>query len=342
MPSEFEPVTANPTVTQRAADWIAGQQQPHGLLKSWQEETSCRAWLYDQAVGLIALSESGHITAADLLVSRLHELQQTDTCWYAGYDCLDNTPIDTTTPVGANAWMAYALARYDAIRRGPSLTPTVATTDARECARWLASLQRPDGSLPALPGEPTAPTEPNLDAWWAFQATGHCTQAQRLQDFLLGQVWDDELGRFKSSPDTYQIFLDNQTWGAAFLRAVCRKTDARRALSYARWTLAATSIDGRICGFDGAGPFSVWNEGTLQYVAAQGENNQYYWEQAAGQQVPGGGLPGSPDDFRGYIVWLTRWRGVAPTSWLYFAGTGGPFHTGPCTIYYLPIILRNR
>ena len=165
-------------------------------------------------------------------------------------------------PIGASAWAVYALARY-AVTSGS----VMAYTDAREGAGWLAGLQRADGSLPGElvnPPDNGAPTEANLDAWWAFQATGYTAQANKLRGFLLSEVWDTSMGRFKSSgntyPSRYQIYLDNQTWGAAFLHAVGRDQDARRALSYAHWTLATTSSDGYICGFDGAGPFSVWNE----------------------------------------------------------------------------------
>lgn len=201
-----------------------------------------------------------------------------------------------------------------------------AREDALAGAEWLAEQQQSNGSLPALPGEMTAPTEPNLDAWWAFQVVGYQEQADLLEDYLINQAWDPIIGRFKADANDYQIFLDNQTWGAAFLIAVGREYDARRALSYARWTLASSSWDDTIQGFDGAGPFSVWNEGTLQYVAMRGEGSQYYWEQMSSQQAADGGLPGSPDSFRGYIVWLTEWHGIAPTAWVYFAGTGGPFH----------------
>ena len=38
VPSDFEPVTVPPTVTQKAAAWVAARQQPSGLLQSWQEE----------------------------------------------------------------------------------------------------------------------------------------------------------------------------------------------------------------------------------------------------------------------------------------------------------------
>ena len=341
VPSDFECVTANPTVTQQAAAWVASQQQPSGLLKSWQEESADYAWLYDQALGLIVLSETD-LDRAEQLATKLNELQNDDGSWYAGYYSTTITtttiitPIVTSQPIGANAWTIYALSYYSLKN-----DDTTAYQDALEGAGWLASLQRPDGSLPALPGETTAPTEPNLDAWWAFQATDYLTQADKLQTFLLDKVWDNGMGRFKSSSDTHEIFLDNQTWGAAFLRAVGREADARRALSYARWTLATTSSDGSICGFDGAGPFSVWNEGTLQYVAQRGENSQYYWNQMVRQQVSDGGMPGSPDSFRGYIVWLTPWHGIAPTSWLYFAGTCGPFpHTPHCCVF-LPLIIKE-
>jgi hypothetical protein len=92
-------------------------------------------------------------------------------------------------------------------------------------------------------------------------------------------------------------------------------------------------------GLDGAGPFSVWNEGTLQYVVAGGADSQYYWEQMAGQQAADGGLPNSPDEFLGYIVWLSPWHGVAPTAWLYFAGTEGPFHVTQRV--FLPLAFKN-
>jgi hypothetical protein len=93
-----------------------------------------------------------------------------------------------------------------------------------------------------------------------------------------------------------------------------------------------------MCGFGGSGPFSIWNEGTLQYVVAHGENSQYYVDQIIAQQATDGGVPGSPDDFAAYKEWLTTMHGIAPTSWLYFAGTGGPFPMPPRV--YLPAILR--
>lgn len=324
VPSDFEPITIAPTVTLKAADWISDQQQSGGLLKSWQEESWDSAWLYPQALGLIVLSDNHH-PQAHKLANTLHVSQNLDGSWYAGYHYLTNIPITMEKPVGANAWTIYAL-KYYSWRTGV----LTAAQDAWEGAEWLADLQRPDGCLPAYPGDTGAPTEPNLSAWWAFKVTDHLTQANLLQDCLLSKVWYSDTGRFKSSPsatNAYHIFLDNQTWGASFLKAIGENAKALQALSYARWTLATCSSDGSICGFDGAGPFSVWNEGTLQYVAARGENSQYYWDEMVKQQDTDGGLRASPDNFSGYIVWLPTWRGVAPTAWLYYPGTGGPFYT---------------
>jgi hypothetical protein len=350
VPRDFEQVDASAAVTptRAAADWIAAQQESNGLLASWKEEQSLPekdfAWLYDQALGLLVLSETNP-DAADKLAGALHQLQNADGSWYAGYrytqPLTPTAPITTTLPVGANAWIIYALARYG--QKGDSAAADMAEQDAQQGAEWLAALQRTAsgalfGSVPALPGEATAPTEPNLDAWWAFRATGRHAHADNLQSFLLAQVWDAEMGRFKASPDSYEIFLDNQTWGAAFLRAVGRDNDARRALSYAHWALATPSSNAKLWGFDGAGPFSVWNEGTLHYVAEGGEDSQNNWDQIAGQQASDGGLPGSPDEFRAYTVWLTKMHGIAPTAWLYFAGSGGPFRSRT----FLPLIVRQN
>ena len=348
VPSGFELVTIPPTVTQQAADWLAARIQPNGLVQSWPEEAqqiipTYSSWLYDVALELTVLSEAD-LGRANQVFNMMHNLQNNDGSWSAGYDYSTTVQLTTTKPVGANAWMVYGLMRYY-LKSGNQM----AYQDALEGAAWLASLQRPDGSLPgevkAPPASPDnhAPTEANLDAWWAFQSTGYEAQAEKLQRYLLEDVWDPLMRRFKSSGkgypprDQYGIYLDNQTWGAAFLRAIGRDEDARYALSYARWTLAATSGNGNLCGFDGAGPFSVWNEGTLQYITAQGENSQYYWGQMVSQQASDGGLPGSPDSFDGR-VWLTPWHGVAPTSWLYFAGTGGPFHV--THRIFLPLITK--
>jgi len=345
IPTGYEQATVPPAVLRKAALWVAARQQPRGLLQSWQEEylqdpSKDFAWLYDQALGLIVLSETD-LPKADRLADAVHTLQDPGGWWYGGYHFTSMQPATAVKPVGANAWMVYALMRY--YQRSGSQT---ARQDALEGAAWLATLQRSNGSLPGqviTVQDNGAPTEGNLSGWWAFQATGYRSQADRLKTYLTEQAWASSMGRFLSSGASYpprgryEILLDNQTWGASFLHAIGRDEDARRALSYARWTLLVDPPRHGMCGFGGSGPFSIWNEGTLQYVVAHGENSQYYVDQIIAQQAADGGVPGSPDDYAGYKEWLTTMHGVAPTSWLYFAGTGGPF-LGARHVF-LPMIL---
>jgi hypothetical protein len=319
--TSFDPIPTMPAdVPQRAAAWIGNQQNAQtGLVKSWFEETYDYAWLYDQALALIVLTNTD-LAKARLLASRLNKLQNSDGSWYVGYHANNSAPIAAQKDIGPAAWVVYAL-NYYAFRETDETSSKNASEDARQGAIWLMRQQRSDGSIGGSSGEPG--TEWNLDTWWALQSSGFQVQADQLRDYLLNQVWDDQMGRFKSSTNNDQIFLDNQTWGAAFLHAIGRHTDARRALTYARANLVNVSSDGLICGFDGAGPFSVWNEGSFQYIDQGGKDSQYFWDQIIGQQAVGGALdgsmPNSPDDLKAYIVWLSSWHGVAPTAWLYFA-----------------------
>ncbi|MBL8162984.1 MAG: hypothetical protein JNJ61_13435 [Anaerolineae bacterium] len=323
--TSFTSPAPNAAVRAKTATWIAARQQPGGLLKSWQEEPFPYAYLYDQALALIVLAQTD-LAKARLLVNRIHLLQLADGTWYDVYDYGTNASLTSVRSIGPVAWMSYALTRY-ALRETDTALRAIAVQDAWEAAEWLVTQQQPDGSLLGDVIEPI--TEWNLDGWWALQATGHITQANALRDYLLNMVWDPWMGRFKSSTNRYQIFLDNQTWGAAFLRAVGRATDARRALSYARYVLPVMSSDGSTCGLDGNGPFSVWHEGTLQYIDQGGENSTYYMQQVMKHYAADGGLRNSPDDFSAYIVWLSRWHGIAPTAWLYFANADGPFTLTP-------------
>jgi hypothetical protein len=179
-----------------------------------------------------------------------------------------------------------------------------------------------------------------LDAWWAFQATGFYTEADQVKRYLLEDAWREDQKRWNRGYEDPVIVLDTQTWGASFAKAVCEPARGLTALSFAKYTLNTTSFSGTIRGLDGAGPFSVWNEGTAQYVVAGGRGAQDYLNELRRQQRGDGAMPGSPDNFRGDDVWLTRWHGIAPTAWLYFAETGGPFvSSDPCQTY-LPFIFK--
>jgi len=325
VPGSFETVAA-PVAAQAAANWLAAQQRPSGLLRSWDQDPVCWSYTYDQALALIVFSKQGMWTQADALVDRLAALQNPDGSWYQRHDCLNLVvPGENRKWEGDIAWAVYALRRY--LDLGG--THQQARTALLKGANWLATLVNPaDGCL--VPSHEH--TEATIDMWWAFQAAGnnHANNAERIKNCLLTQYWDNSMGRIKGGRNWWKPYLDNQTWGAAFLKAIDEPEKARRALSYARDVLRLPAQGGQLFGFDGeSGPWSVWNEGTAQYISVGGNGARDLLRELLAQQRPNGAMPGSPDNFSGDGVWTTRWHGVAPTAWLYNALSGEPFHVSP-------------
>ena len=323
IPEAFSPPVRIPEAASKAAEWIASQQQATGLVRSWAEETTCSAHIYDQALALLVFVQEGWWDQADRLVTGLVQAQNSDGSWYKSYDCsrIDMPCVGCEKWEGDIAWAIYALSRYE-MRGGKDPLASEARTHA---AKWLAERQANDGCLVI------DHTEGTLDAWWAFQSAGpeFSAAAEGVENCLLNDYWDEGMGRFKGGRDWWQPYLDNQTWGSAFLSAVGKEADARRALSYAYAVLLTPAWGGQLYGFDGqGGPWSVWNEGSGQYVAAGGPQAEALVLELLAQQRPDGALPGSPDEFSGGGVWTTRWHGIAPSAWLYFALTPGePFTT---------------
>jgi hypothetical protein len=319
VPTDFETFDFNRIAAQAASRWLASQQQATGLLKSWEEETSCISHTYDQALALIVFADQGMWMEADRLVDGLATAQNADGSWFKSRDCVTLTPVDNNLWEGDIAWAIYALSRY--VNLGG--THEQATVAMQKGADWLATRVNPaDGCLVI------DHTEATIDAWWAFQAAGtnHASNAENIKNCLLHYYWDNTMGRFKGGRDWWQPYLDNQTWGAAFLKAIGETEKALRALSYAQNILRLSSQGGQLFGFDGqAGPWSVWNEGTAQYIALGGEGAGDLLLELLAQQREDGAMVGSPDDFSGGGVWTTRWHGVAPTAWLYNALCGEPF-----------------
>ena len=325
VPASFETVPANGVAAGRAAAWLASQQQPTGLLESWLEETSCIAHTYDQALALLVFLDAGMFAEADAVVTGLAATQNGNGSWFKASDCLTLAPVDATEWEGDIAWAIFALSRY--LDLGGSLAAT-ATTARDAGAAWLATrLDSDDGCLVI------DHTEGSIDAFWAFATAGpeHACRAAGVRDCLLREYWDDEMGRIKGGRDWWQPYLDNQTWGGAFLRAIGRDVDALRALSYTVEVLTLTAQGGQLYGLDGqGGPWSVWNEGVGQLAGGGGPGAAELAVELLAQQRLDGAMPGAADDFAGGGVWTSRWHGVAPTSWLYFALAGGPFpHSVP-------------
>jgi len=337
IPLTFETVINNTTASAAAVQWLVSQQQPSGLLKSWEEEPGCVAHTYDLALALLVFPNERLWPQADALVNALISIQETDGSWYQTNDCVTLVGSGNKWE-GDIAWAIYALSRYRAL--GGTLPG--AQTAMLKGAAWLNMRIAPSDG-PYTGCLVIDHTEATIDTWWAFQSAGpaYTIQAQGIRNCLLTHYWDNTMGRFKGGRDWWQPYLDNQTWGAAFLKAIGEDLKARRALSYANATLMLPAQGGQLFGFDGqAGPWSVWNEGAGQYGAVGGEGANDLLAELLAQQRPDGAMPGSPDDFRGGGVWTTRWHGVAPTAWLYDALNGEPFHATVLCRIYLPLVRK--
>ncbi|MCB8944220.1 MAG: hypothetical protein H6658_10740 [Ardenticatenaceae bacterium] len=336
VPTDFEEVGTHMTATETAVNWLISQQQPSGLLQSWAEDTTCAAHIYDQALAMLVFSHQGHWAEASAIVTTLGVIQNLDGSWFKAYDCAVNPPTDISGQnrwEGDVAWAVYALNRYLALGGSHPQAEVI----RNKAADWLVSrIDTADGCLVI------DHTEGTIDAWWALQGSGPAYReaADGLRKCLLTYYWDEAVGRFKGGRDWQQPYLDNQTWGAAFLQGICQPKQGLRALSYARATLVVPAQGGQGYGLDGqAGPWSVWHEGMGQYVALGGEGaRDLLWDLFA-QQEADGSMPASFDVFSGGGVWTAQWHGVAPTAWFIFALNDLPFTAQGC-LGYLPFLQK--
>ena len=318
----------NTNAAGKAISYLLEEQQVTGLFRSWKEEPAPKAWLYDQALVLIALTREGSwndglpcnqaAQACDDLVTFITGQQKMNGSWPRGWNPITGTVVSDDDWVGDQAWWIMALSDYSLKSSKPA-----AMASAKQAAAWLAG--KIDGT-----GKVTPSTEGNIDTWWALISTFRFSDAEEIRRYLLNTntVWSGELEYWWRGFNDPVVAMDAQTWGSAFARhpLVNRSRDGFSALGFARCTLITTSDDGSVLGFDGQGPVSVWNEGTAQYVAAGGSDADVFLDQLLAQQLPNGGMPGSPDSWNTYAFgWLTPWTGLAPTAWLYFALTGQPF-----------------
>lgn len=322
--------TVSPQVAQHAVDYLLASQASTGLFISWQQEPSQKAYLYDQALVLIVLTREGTwqqsrpdndaAQAAQRLVTFMNQAQKGEGYWPRVWNPYTGEKLSDDDWVGDQAWWVMALSSY-AARSGD----TTARASAQRGAEWLAT--RIDTSGKVVPS-----TEGNVDVWWAMIATERFADADRIQGYLLNEatVWDANMHYWWRGFKDPVVAMDAATWLSAFSRhsRVNQSERGLAALSFVRRTLVTQSDDGTLCGMDGMGPVSVWNEGTAQYVAAGGADGKAFLDTLVAQQNPDGSMPGSPDNWASDTYgWLSHWSGLAPTAWLYFAVKGSPFPT---------------
>lgn len=331
--TQFDSSTADGQVTSKAITYIRTQQKTTGLFPSWKEEETesppPKAYLYDLSLVLIALTREGSwqngapgneaARSAKSLVDFLTSVQKANGHWARVWNPNDGKELTDDGWVGDQAWWVMALAIY-ANKSGDS----AALASGQKGAAWLAS------QIDAA-GKVVTGTEGTLDTWWAMISTSRFADADKIKGYLLSSaVWDPDLRYFWRGFDDPAIAMDANAWSSVFARHpfVNQPERGKAALSFVRKTLVTSSADGSLCGFDGMGPVSVWNEGTAQFVAAGGVDAQTFLNMLISQQKPDGSMIGSPENrVTDAFGWLSRWTGLSSTAWLYFAVTGPPFPT---------------
>jgi hypothetical protein len=181
----FAIVNTNLTAVQNAASnavrYLLARQQSTGLLTSWFEEPSPKAYLYDQGLALIALSREGVWTngtpanapaaASAALAQFLVSAQKPDGHWVRVWDPVSGAELADDRAVGDEAWCVMALAEH-AFRSRHAATRSAASAGAQ----WLAGLIDPSGAITGW-----ASTEGTVDVWWAMVATLRFDDAEKIK-----------------------------------------------------------------------------------------------------------------------------------------------------------------
>ena len=318
--TKYYTITPNSRAAEKAVAYLLSQQQTTGLFTSWKEEElenpPPKAYLYDQALVLLVLTRKGLRSEAERLVDFLVPRQKSDGHWARRWNPKTGEEQDDDQWVGDQAWWIFALRQY-----ANKWSDQDAAAASKRGAAWLAKKVKSSGMV-------VLSTEGNVDCWWALAVTGYTKEAARIARHLLGRVWDPKRRFWWRGDKDQMIAMDAQTWLSAFSRMpqIQRPELGMAALSFVRRTLAARSDNGKVFGFDGMGPVSVWCEGTAQYVACGGTDAQAYYGQLRSLQRPDGSLPGSTDRWSSTAFgWLTTWSGLSGTVWFYFASTGSPW-----------------
>ncbi|MBN1385206.1 MAG: CIA30 family protein [Elusimicrobia bacterium] len=323
-------ITGDSSIAKKAAKWILSMQQKSGFVLSYEGDSKPFGWTYDQALCLIVLAHE-YPDAAVKLLDALRKLQKPEGYWNDGMMLDTGVKIELSDDdkkkwflsdvpgvkyefdnrwVGAVSWIVHAIERYTEITGDKRYVDMM-----KKGAKWLKTQQKADGSLHDS-------TEGNIDSWWALKAGGFNKEADLLKKYLLTKVWDKEEGRFLVGLGNPKVYLDPQTWGASFSVRAGVPEYGLRALAFVREYLECQTFDRRTRGFDTTGPYTVWNEGTLQYVVAGGKDSKLYLKEINKQQREDGALQHSHEEYLGGGAWHTTMYGVCPTAWLYFANIG--------------------
>ena len=180
-------------------DWMHNQQNSKtGLLDSYERDGREWAYLYDQALAIIAFTEAGELQKAKMILDTLERLQldDPDGAWYECYDAsrpdeiLSDCGKYITGPI---AWKVIAINYYENKTGDAGYADT-----AHRALIWLDTMRNNDpdddayGSLAfSNVNMDIMSTEHNVDAYSAFNGRGELDSNESLleiADNILGGI----------------------------------------------------------------------------------------------------------------------------------------------------------
>lgn len=233
-----------------------------------------RSWTYDNAVGAIALLLQGQAESAREVLVSLQGLMAPDGSLKASYQ-VDSSGAYGPVRTGHMAWVGYAMALYQTQTGDKSFQAS-----AEKIGAYLKTLQLSSGSLKGGSDVNWVSTEHNIDAYFFYRELYRATRksaykstASQIERSLLRNHWtgSSSSGHFLQGINDPTPALDANSWGAIFLAAIGKKSQANTALTYVENTFKNTqTVNGTpVTGYSpDAAKRTVWVEGTAGVSAA--------------------------------------------------------------------------
>lgn len=305
----------------QAYSWLGAQMTSRGLIASYAGGT--QAYTYDQSVAVIAFAVAGDAARARTILLSLQKLQNSSGSFYGSYSLSTLKPGDSAQWVGANAWVALAVANYGKITGDHTFDAM-----AKKTLTWCLKYQQSDGGLNGgidATGKTIAwaSTEHNLDTYAACRYFG-LTAATKIKTFLDNVVWDTQLQRFYTGRKDPSVFSDVNALGVLALGGSGTRNYAS-ALSFNEVRMLNTQVSTRCVAtgfdFDASPANDVWFEGTAQCalaysVAGNPVSWNYYTAQIINDQDASGGIQYSLKGTTDNHFTFSTLNCVSSTGWL--------------------------
>ncbi len=186
-------------------EWLARQQDLHtsGLLESYENNGDTNAWIFDQALAIIAFTNAGELGRARRILDSMKSLQHEEPekgAWYQCYDAIHpNRICNNEFVTGPISWMVIAINFYEDMQKDPNYAPM-----ARNALCWLDTMMNTNdpndekyGSMKFSVAFPyIISTEHNQDAYSAYYWRGildsndlYLEKADLIMDFLRKEMW---------------------------------------------------------------------------------------------------------------------------------------------------------